>query len=361
MSCFKLLKAAERRALGLDFEICSSSVEATQLYALKAAVMEALARKDESKLMFYMEDLHILVFKKQAQLELFLSLGGSVVLAALLKEKPKSFSELEHNSILLRETLRRIPEAIEAFTIDKTLMSRLFDLLHHRYLWLPAAQTLIEMLSLNRVAPDISQLNDIKGLILSASSRKLAFLCRFFVICMNDPLVPEALVDVAVVEKLVRLLKSKHYLRLLKSLGTIDSNSEVDQDYWSSDELEYSFEAAQTFASHLIEVMHVLELLLSSTLCTAIAPVLFHLKLVRVLKALGGCLAWNRQSLNYAELTLKVQIINLYEVYSISIEHSGFPAKLFTQKRTAHVWRQSNEPMLAAKEQVIEDFLQLEF
>jgi hypothetical protein len=358
MSSFELLRAAERRALGLDYHIEPSSIEVTQLLALKTAVASALERRDEKRLMFYMEDLHILVFKKQPQLELFLSLGGTAVLAALLKGKPRSFSELEHNSILLRETLRRVPESITAFMLDEVLIQSLFDLLHHRYLWLPAAQTLVEMLSLDSSYTDFSLFTNIKGLVLSASSRKLAFLCRLFVICLNDAGVAAALSDLEVIDRLIRLLKSKHYHKLLRSLGTIDSSSEVDQDYWSCDELEHSFEAAQTFASHLIEAMHVLELLLSSSLTATVAPLLFQLKLVRVLKALGACLAWHRQSLNYAELTLKVQLINLYEVYSIAVEHSSFPSTLFAPKRTTQVWRQCNEPMLAAKERVIQDFLQ---
>ena len=270
----------------------------------------------------------------------FLDYGGCEVLSWQLRVCGDSIRTLQPCLFIVKELERSNKQAIVDLCMDSSMLTGIFQSLRDERDVDKVVLLLEELLS--QFLPRNFSLGHVPSffaLLTVAKGRTLAYLCRVLAYLLYDsedkldlfkaidparrPLGPSILeinhciiASVpSLIPRLIHLLGSPH-ISLLHHLPSQDIEDTARQDIWAEADLELTELNAQEFASHLIEVIFVLSVLLAGPRKIQVAERLFQCGFVEVACGLFDGLDWRVAGRGgNAEPALKIQLLRLINNY----------------------------------------------
>lgn len=270
----------------------------------------------------------------------FLDYGGCEVLSWQLRICGDSIRTLQPCLFIVKELERSNKQVLIDLCTDSSMLTGIFQSLRDERDVDKVVLLLEELLS--QFLPRNFSLIHVPTfftLLTTAKGRTLAYLCRVLAYLLYDsedkldlfkaidparrPFGPSILeINHCVVAsvpslipRLIHLLNSPH-ISLLRHLPSRDIEDTARQDVWAADDLELTELNAQEFASHLIEVIFVLSVLLAGPRKIQVADRLFQCGFVEVACRLLDVLDWRVAGRGgNAEPALKIQLLRLINNY----------------------------------------------
>lgn len=302
----------------------------------------ALSQQDCDQLTQYLA--RLLMISRELDLDCslsdFLDYGGCDVLSWQFRTCGNSVRTLQSCLFIVKELERSNKSVLVDLCSDSSMLAGIFRSLRDEREVDQVVQLLEELLS--QFLPRNFSLMHVPAfftLLTAAKGRTLAYLCRVLAYLLYDsedkldlfkaldpvkkPLGPSILeINHCVISsipllipRLIHLLRSPH-IPLLHLLPSRDIEDTSRQDIWAEEVLEETELNAQEIASHLIEVVFVLSVLLAGPRRIQVAERLFECDFVGVACRLMDVLNWKTAGRGgNAEPALKIQLLRLINNY----------------------------------------------